>query len=106
MRRKFEGALDADVLVDFMKRLIKDAGRNVYLVPDNLRVHHGKPVKAWLAEHRREIDVFLPAQLQPGAQHQRDGHKLWDSQTSFQLKNHHARYGGRVKQDLRRARFV
>jgi len=26
--------------------LIKDAGRKVFLIPDNLRVHHSKPVKA------------------------------------------------------------
>jgi transposase len=29
---------------------------------NNLRVHHGKPVKAWLAEHKHEIEVFyLPS---------------------------------------------
>jgi hypothetical protein len=27
-----------------------------------LRVHHSKPVKAWLGEHKREIEVFyLPS---------------------------------------------
>jgi tRNA U34 5-methylaminomethyl-2-thiouridine-forming methyltransferase MnmC len=35
----------------------------------NLRVHHAKPVKAWLAEHARVIEVFyLPSyspQLNP-----------------------------------------
>lgn len=58
----FDGALNADILIDFMKRLIRDAGRKVYLILDNLRVHHSKPVKAWLAEHEREIEVFyLPS---------------------------------------------
>ena len=29
---------------------------------DNLKVHHSKPVKAWLAEHIDEIEVFyLPS---------------------------------------------
>ena len=58
----FDGALNADILIDFMKRLIRDAGRKVYLILDNLRVHHSKPVKAWLAEHIDEIEVFyLPS---------------------------------------------
>lgn len=33
-----------------MKRLVRDSGRKVYLIQDNLRVHHSKPVKAWLVE--------------------------------------------------------
>jgi len=58
----FDGALDADILIDFMKRLVRDAGRKVYLILDNLRVHHSQPVKTWLAEHRHEIEVFyLPS---------------------------------------------
>lgn len=58
----FEGALNADILIEFLKRLIRSAGRKVYLILDNLRVHHSKPVKAWLAEHKREIEVFyLPS---------------------------------------------
>lgn len=58
----FDGALNADILIDFLKRLVKDAGRKVYLILDNLKVHHSKPVKAWLAEHVDEIEVFyLPS---------------------------------------------
>lgn len=58
----FEGSMNADVLIDFMKRLIKAAERKVFLILDNLRVHHAKIVKAWLAEHSAKIEVFyLPA---------------------------------------------
>lgn len=59
----FEGAMNADILIDFMKRLVKDAkGKKVFLILDNLRVHHAKPVKAWLADHADEIEVFyLPS---------------------------------------------
>ena len=61
LRKIFDGALNADILIDFMKRLIRDAGRKVYLIMDNLRVHHSKPVKAWLAQHKAEIEVYLPS---------------------------------------------
>ena len=58
----FEGAINADILIDFMKRLIRDAGRKVYLILDNLKVHKGKAVRAWLAKHVDEIEVFyLPS---------------------------------------------
>lgn len=60
--RLFEGGMNADVLIDFMMRLLKDAKRKVYLILDNMRVHHAKPVKEWLKEHKKMIEVFyLPA---------------------------------------------
>ena len=56
------GALDAGQLIEFLKRLVKDAKRKVFLILDNLRVHHAKLVKAWLAKHTDEIEVFyLPS---------------------------------------------
>lgn len=36
----FEGALNADVQIEFLRRLIRSAGREVYLILDNLRVHY------------------------------------------------------------------
>lgn len=58
----FEGTMNADLLIDFMKRLIKSAERKVILILDNLRVQHAKIVNAWLADHEEEIEVFyLPA---------------------------------------------
>ena len=58
----FDGALNADILIDFLKRLVRDAGRKIYLILDNLKVHHSKPVKAWLAENTEHIEVFyLPS---------------------------------------------
>lgn len=58
----FDGTMNADILIEFMERLITDAKRKVILVLDNLRVHHAKVVKAWLANRREEIEVYyLPA---------------------------------------------
>jgi len=58
----FEGEMHADLLIDFFKRLIKDADRKVFLILDNLKVHHARKVKAWLADHEDEIEVFyLPS---------------------------------------------
>ena len=58
----FDGALDAKLLIDFMERLVRDVDRKIYLILDNLRVHHARQVKAWLAEHHEAIDVhYLPS---------------------------------------------
>ncbi len=58
----FEGALNADILINFLGRLIKGADKKVFLILDNLRVHHSKLVKAWLAQHFEQIEVFyLPS---------------------------------------------
>ncbi len=60
--RIFDGALNTNILIDFLRRLIKGATKKVFLILDNLRVHHAKPVKAWLAEHADAIEVFyLPS---------------------------------------------
>lgn len=58
----YKDAMNADCFIKFMGRLIKDAGRKVFLIVDNLKTHHSKPVKEWLNEHRDSIEVFyLPS---------------------------------------------
>ena len=39
-------AFDTEKLIAFLAASIKDAGNKVLLIPDNLRVHHSKLVKA------------------------------------------------------------
>lgn len=64
-----DDAFDADKLIEFLQALVKDAGRKVFLILDNLRVHHSKLVKAWVAERSDQIELFyLPSyspQLNP-----------------------------------------
>ena len=62
MREPCEGALNADLFLDFLRRLIKDAGRKVVLIVDDLKVHKAGKVQAWVASHAHEIALFyLPA---------------------------------------------
>ncbi len=64
-----DDAFDANKLIEFLAALIKDAGKKVFLILDNLRVHHSKIVKAWVAERDAQIELFyLPSyspQLNP-----------------------------------------
>jgi len=57
-----DGAFNSDRLIEFFEALVKDASRKIFLILDNLGVHHSKPVKAWLAEHVEQMEVFyLPS---------------------------------------------
>ena len=57
-----DGAFNSDRLIEFFEALVKDAPCKVFLILDNLGVHHSKPVKAWLAAHVEQMEVFyLPS---------------------------------------------
>ncbi|MGL1888437.1 MAG: IS630 family transposase [Reichenbachiella sp.] len=54
--------MNADMFIKFLKQLIKDKERKIYLILDNLRVHHSKIVKAWEEENSEHIALyFLPS---------------------------------------------
>jgi transposase len=58
----YDGALNADRFIAFLRRLIKDAEQKVFLIVDNLKVHHARKVTAWVASHTHEIELFyLPS---------------------------------------------
>src|SRR3954447_25223120 len=58
----YEGALNADLFLDFLRRLVRDAGRKVVLIVDNLKVHKAGKVQAWVEGHAHEIELcYLPA---------------------------------------------
>ena len=73
----YRGALNVTLLGRFCQRLIRSAkGRKVYLILDNLPVHHAKVFRAWVDERAEQIAVFyLPSyspQLNPDEHLNRD----------------------------------
>jgi transposase len=58
----FSGALNARLLIGFMKRLVHGRQKRIFLILDNLRVHHSKAVTKWLKENAVKIEAFyLPS---------------------------------------------
>ena len=58
----FSGALNAKILIGFLKRLTRHERRKLFLILDNLRVHHSQLVKQWLKANADKIEVFyLPS---------------------------------------------
>lgn len=60
-----EKAINAGLLIEFLRRLAQDAERKVFLILDNLKVHHSPVVAAWLAAHRDRIEVFYMPSYSP-----------------------------------------
>lgn len=60
-----DGAFNSERFIEFMKLLIKDADHKIFLVLDNLRVHHSKPVKKWVEENQEEIELFFLPSYSP-----------------------------------------
>ena len=58
----YEQNMDAELFITFLERLIEGSDKKIFLILDNLRVHHSKIVKAWVEEHKEKIALFyLPA---------------------------------------------
>lgn len=61
----FQGAMNSEKMIHILERIIRDSDRKVFLILDNLRVHHSKPVKQWLEEHREDIQTFYLPRYSP-----------------------------------------
>jgi len=55
----YEGALRVDTFLKFLRRVIKDTGRKIFIIVDNLRVHHAKKVQKWVEKHKDRIEIFF-----------------------------------------------
>lgn len=55
----YEQAMNQRLLLDFLRRLVRESKRKVFLILDNLRVHHGKIIQQWLVKHKQEIEIFF-----------------------------------------------
>jgi transposase len=61
----YKDAMNSQTMIRFLKRLVKDADRKVFLVLDNLRVHHSYKVRDWLSEHEDQIELFFLPSYSP-----------------------------------------
>ena len=55
----YQDTMNQQRLIRFMGRLVRTSQRKVFLILDNLKVHHGKRVAAWLEKHKEKIEVFF-----------------------------------------------
>lgn len=54
----FEGSFTKAVLRKFLRRLLRHAGRKVFLIIDEHPVHVSDAIQRWAGQHRRQIRLF------------------------------------------------
>lgn len=54
----FQEGFTAPVFIRFLRRLVKQSRRKVYVIVDNHPVHRSRKVKEWLKKHEAEIRLF------------------------------------------------
>jgi len=61
----YKDTMNAQMMIKFMQRLIKDADQKIFLILDNLRVHHSHMVKDWVQENSEQIELFFLPSYSP-----------------------------------------
>jgi transposase len=80
----YQGALRVDSFIDFLRRLKRDAPQKVFLIVDNLRVHHARKVCDWVARHSEHIELFFLPSYSP--EHNPDEYVHQDAKASLRHK--------------------
>lgn len=58
----YEERFTAKMMIRFLERLLRGLDKKVFLVLDNLRVHHANKVRDWVVKRQEKIELFfLPA---------------------------------------------
>ena len=82
-----QAGMNAKRLLQFLQQLIRTSGHKIFLILDNLRVHHARLVKAWLADKRntaRAEVFFLPACCLPEQAGRRISELRFEGGSAFQ----------------------
>ena len=61
----YKNKMNSQTLIKFMDRLIKGAEKKIFLIVDNLKVHHSYIVRDWLKAHEIEIEIFFLPSYSP-----------------------------------------
>lgn len=61
----YDERFTGQVFIRFLKQLLKGAKQKIYLILDNLIIHHCKVVKAWLEGKEAQIELFFLPSYSP-----------------------------------------
>lgn len=63
----YSWAMHASLFINFLDRLLKtrdiNTHKKIFVIVDNLKVHHSKKVQAWQQRHKYELELFFPTEL-------------------------------------------
>ena len=55
----YEDSMNQQHLITFMQNILRTSKQKIFLILDNLRVHHGKLVAEWVSKHQDKIELFF-----------------------------------------------
>jgi transposase len=55
----YEGALKVPIFLDFLRRLVRETTRKLFVIVDKLPVHRARRVTAWVQDHADRIELFF-----------------------------------------------
>jgi transposase len=61
----YKDTMNAKTFIKFMRRLIKEASQKIFLILDNLRVHHCRIVRQWVENNKEKIELFFLPSYSP-----------------------------------------
>jgi transposase len=97
----YDQSINIERFIDFCQKVIdSNKGKKVYLIVDNLRVHHAKAVKAWEKENSKYIKLFYLPPYSPefnpdeylNQDYKRNANKDNLPMTQVQLRNNTKNY--------------
>jgi transposase len=53
-----EGSINGELVLDFVKRLIRNKKNKIFLILDNAKTHHSKMLKEWVRKNKDKIKLF------------------------------------------------
>ncbi len=54
----YDKSINVDRFIEFLQKVIDSSEKKVYMIVDNLRVHHAKLVTAWVEQYKDKIALF------------------------------------------------
>ena len=55
----YEGSMNQQHLILFMRNMLRSSKQKIFLILDNLKVHHGKMIAEWVSKHQDKIELFF-----------------------------------------------
>jgi transposase len=61
----YSGTLNSEMFLNFLRQLIKTKDKKIFLIVDNLKVHHSKIVTDWVTKNKHSIELFFLPSYSP-----------------------------------------
>ena len=55
----YEGSMDQQRMIAFLRNMIRTSRQKIFLILDNLKVHHGNMAAEWVSRHSDKIELFF-----------------------------------------------